>query len=152
MYRHLIGPAIALFNLIPSATPNLLPQVPPLPPSISPTASQQSCLDPDIPYSFAFSSIAYLRYEVSLTSASPQPNTTQLVFELENENTGISTGCALQNVMNGGDWADDSHRWYPCVDRVITVGGTQYPVRTSAHVRWDDWRVTVNQTWVCDTR
>ncbi|TGJ88598.1 hypothetical protein E0Z10_g159 [Xylaria hypoxylon] len=144
------GSAITLFHLTTSATPaniNLLPRTPP--PSVS---LQQSCSDPSGPRSFAFREITYLRYEVSAAVASPQPNTTQLVFELVNESTDISTGCACQNVMSGGDWVDDSHTWYACVDRTITVGGTKYPVKTSALIDWDRWRLTVNQTWVCDER
>ncbi|KAI3328759.1 hypothetical protein F4824DRAFT_390608 [Ustulina deusta] len=153
-----IGSAIALLSLIPSTTPhniNLVPRIPPLPPSLSPSPSPspQPCSDPNAAKSFAFRSIYYLRYEASPSAASsPQPNTTQLVFELDNASTGVSTGCACQNVMSAGAWADDSRTWYACVDRVLTVGGAQHPVKTSALVDWDRWRLTVNQTWACEER
>ncbi|RWA13150.1 hypothetical protein EKO27_g1944 [Xylaria grammica] len=166
MHRYLIRSAIALFHVTTSATPhniNLLPRLPqsspgpspsPPPPPQPPPASpkESSCLDPDVPRSFSFHEIAYLRYEVSPTATPPQPNTTQLVFELVNENTGVSTGCACQNVMSGGAWVDDSRTWYACLDRAIAVGDARYPVKTSALVDWDAWRLTVNQTWVCDER
>lgn len=63
-----------------------------------------------------------------------------------------------------GEWADQGGRiWYACLDRTIEPdfggsnssddeddGEASYPVRTSARVDWDAWRVTVNQTWGCD--
>ncbi|KAI1309212.1 hypothetical protein F5Y03DRAFT_74861 [Xylaria venustula] len=149
MYINFIGAVTALSHL---AEPRSI--------DLTPSSSPSTCPDPNTAKSFAIRQIAYLRYETSPYTASPQPNTTQLVFEVDNEDTGISTGCACQDVMSSdGDWADDSHIWYACVDRTITVtddGGngseTQYPVKTSVRVEWDDWRLTVNQTWTCEER
>ncbi|KAI0505756.1 hypothetical protein F5B22DRAFT_496164 [Xylaria bambusicola] len=120
----------------------------------APNLSPSQCPDPSAPNSFTFSSFAYLRYTTSDNPMppAPQPNTTQLVFVLENASTGVSTGCAIQNMMDGdGNWADDSRVWYQCVDRAVTgADGVQRAVRTRAHVIWDEWRVAVNQTWACD--
>ncbi|KAI0968098.1 hypothetical protein F4678DRAFT_202234 [Xylaria arbuscula] len=145
MHINFIGAVIALSHLAEPRSINL---------------AASACPDPNTAKSFAIRQIAYLRYETSPYTFSPQLNTTQLVFEVDNENTGVSTGCACQNVMSSdGDWADDSHVWYACVDRTITVangggGGdgseTEYPVKTSVRVDWDDWRLTVNQTWRCE--
>ncbi|KAI1131140.1 hypothetical protein F5Y10DRAFT_234321 [Nemania abortiva] len=138
MHIHILSLALALLNLIPSSSTHTIA----LPPS------SQSCPSPS---SFTLRSITYLRYEVSPPFSSPQPNTTQLVFELENGASGVSTGCSVQNVMAAdGQWADDSGIWHACVDRSITIGDRSYPVKTSAHFDWDAWRLSVNQTWACD--
>ncbi|KAI8625912.1 hypothetical protein F5Y19DRAFT_478992 [Xylariaceae sp. FL1651] len=115
-------------------------------PSLSPSSCPEACE----PTTFTLRDISYLRYEVSPYMPESQPNSTELAFELVNEANGISTGCACQNVMSHGQWADDSHHWYACIDRSITVGNQQYSVRTSALVSWDDWQLAINQTWVCD--
>ncbi|KAI0105007.1 hypothetical protein GGR51DRAFT_200965 [Nemania sp. FL0031] len=129
----------------------LLTLVPPASTHAIPLPQPQSCPSHETPQSFTLSSITYLRYEVSPPFSSPQPNTTQLVFELASSGPGISTGCAVQNVMAAdGHWADDSSVWQACVERSITVGGRSYPVKTSAHFDWDAWRLSVNQTWACD--
>lgn len=78
-------------------------------------------------------------------------NTTQLVFEITNTATGISTGCSLQSVPRS-DGAWPSGQATTCLERTIAVDGRDYPVKTSARVDWDAWRLTVNQTWVCQER
>ncbi|KAI0428435.1 hypothetical protein F5Y09DRAFT_286990 [Xylaria sp. FL1042] len=145
MHLHFIGAVMTLWHLIPPASSRNLNLVPPTP---------SSCPDPDTPKAFTLRQITYLRYETSPYTFSPQPNTTQLVFELENETTGVTTGCACQNVMRSdGTWADDSEFWYACVDKTLPVSGVQtVVVKTSAHVDWDDWRLSVNQTWRCEER
>ncbi|KAI1171121.1 hypothetical protein F4777DRAFT_71631 [Nemania sp. FL0916] len=115
------------------------------------------CLEAGTPLSFSLSEFAYLRYEVSASlPPTGAPNTTQLVFALENAVIGVVTGCALQNVMLGdgsGEWVDDSETWYACVDRtVVDPGGSgiEWPVKTSARIDWAEWRLAINQTWGCD--
>ncbi|KAI0811807.1 hypothetical protein GGR55DRAFT_89000 [Xylaria sp. FL0064] len=153
MHIHFIGAVITLSHLIPPASSRNINLIPPIL-SSPPT----SCPDPNTPKSFTLRQITYLRYETSPYTPSPQPNTTQLVFELENEVTGVTTGCACQNVMSfDGTWADDSEYWYACQDESIPIGTdgeggeqTAVVVKTSARVDWDGWRIAVNQTWECD--
>ncbi|KAK5626533.1 hypothetical protein RRF57_002248 [Xylaria bambusicola] len=155
IYSELLSLSFSLLLVLTTAIPHHLT---PLSPSTqaSHLASSQ-CPDPSTPNTFSFTSFAYLRYTASPNPMlpylpPPQPNTTQLVFILENVNTGVTTGCAIQNMMDShGNWADDSRVWYQCVDRTMTgPDGVQRPVKTRAHVVWDEWRVTVNQTWACD--
>ncbi|KAI1276987.1 hypothetical protein F5Y07DRAFT_118994 [Xylaria sp. FL0933] len=171
MHIHFIGAVMTLWHLISQAETrniNLIPSIPSLPLS-SRSQSPSSCPDPSTPKSFTLRQITYLRYETSPYMPSPQPNTTQLVFELENEVTGVTTGCACQNVMSAdGSWADDSGYWYACQDGSIPISiptsttdgegsgdsrGEQTAavvVKTSARIDWDEWRIAVNQTWECD--
>ncbi|KAJ2977949.1 hypothetical protein NUW58_g7651 [Xylaria curta] len=60
----------------------------------------------------------------------------------------------FQDIMSGGHWAGDDAAWHSCscVERAIAVGGKTYPVKTSARVSWGQWRLAVNQAWVCDER
>ncbi|KAI8947587.1 hypothetical protein F4801DRAFT_497296 [Xylaria longipes] len=109
----------------------------------------QSCPPPSSPKSFSLREITYLRYEASQYTSPTPLNTTQLAFEITNTATEISTGCALQTVMAQGDWVNDSEYWYTCLERTLTVDDREYPVTTSARLDWDQWRLTVNQTWVC---
>ncbi|KAI1407720.1 hypothetical protein F5Y13DRAFT_195068 [Hypoxylon sp. FL1857] len=78
------------------------------------------------------------------------PNSTQLAFEVINNANGVSTGCSAQNVEVGGRWGDDSRYWYKCVGRSLEVDGNEYPLSTSLHVIWDEWKLSVNQSWECD--
>ncbi|KAI1369729.1 hypothetical protein F5Y08DRAFT_334084 [Xylaria arbuscula] len=159
MHQTLTYTLLILTSLFPQFTPakphNLLtPYIPPPPQQQHQHQHQQEdqpCSDPNSPKSFSFHGITYLQHTTSPYQFSPQPNSTQLAFELVNENTGVSTGCACQIVMDrDGDWAgNDGEIQYACVDRTITVGDAQYPVKTSARVFWDDWLISVNQTWSC---
>ncbi|KAI1758464.1 hypothetical protein F4782DRAFT_27305 [Xylaria castorea] len=168
MHRQIVSAAIALIHLLlPTSQAHVLPPLSPSPPSSPPQSQSQSqsqpfstqtqtqtCPSPTGPKSFfSLSEITYLRYEVAQNAPTAPPNTTQLVFEITNTATGISTGCALQTIMGpGGDWIDDDDEetWYTCLERTITVDDKEYPVTTSARFDWDEWRLTVNQTWVCD--
>ncbi|KAI0168925.1 hypothetical protein GGR52DRAFT_592712 [Hypoxylon sp. FL1284] len=106
-----------------------------------------SCADTSAPSTFSLKDVIYVK---QLTwHFSTLPNTTQMAFEVVNDANGVSTGCSLQNVEVDGRWADDSDYWYGCLDRSLTVDAREYPVRTSARIVWDEWRLTVNQTWDC---
>ncbi|KAI0450246.1 hypothetical protein F5B21DRAFT_491749 [Xylaria acuta] len=160
----LLPPAQTHIIRSPSSTPSPSPPQPqPLLPLPLPLPlSAQTCPSRTTPKSFSLSGITYLRYETSQYTSPAPPNTTQLVFEITNPATGISTGCALQTVMSpSGDWIDDDESWwYTCLERTITIddddddddGKKKYPVRTSARFDWDEWRLAVNQTWVCEER
>jgi hypothetical protein len=156
---HLITPAAthAIINL--RLPPPSSPSPSPSPQSTQSQPSQpppQQCHDtnPNSPHSFTLRQIAYLQYETSPYTPTPQPNTTQLVFEVVNaiDDVPVSTGCACQNV----NWADDSDHWYACLDREVGGRGggePKYPVKTSVLVEdWEDWRVRIIQTWACDER
>ncbi|TRX91651.1 hypothetical protein FHL15_007433 [Xylaria flabelliformis] len=154
MHRQIASAAIALVHLIlpraqthvlPSPSSPLQPDTQPPPPPPPPLLSTQTC--PTSPKSFSLSEITYLRYEVSQNVPTAPPNTTQLVFEITNTATEISTGCALQTIMSpSGDWIEDDAIWYTCLERTIVVDDKEYPVRTSARLDWDEWRLAVNQT------
>ncbi|XXG96250.1 hypothetical protein Hte_002531 [Hypoxylon texense] len=106
-----------------------------------------SCADTYTPTTFTVRGVAYVK---SLTwHFTTTPNSTQLAFEVVNAANGISTGCSLQNVEINGQWGDDTKYWYSCADRSLAIDENEYPVRTSAHIIWDDWKLTVNQTWDC---
>ncbi|KAI1743008.1 hypothetical protein F4680DRAFT_390073 [Xylaria scruposa] len=154
MHRQIVSAAIALIHLQIAQT-HVIPSPPPSSPlqsdSQPPVFSTQTC--PTSPKSFSLSEITYLRYEVSANTPTAPPNTTQLVFEITNLATAISTGCALQIVMSpSGDWLEDDAAWHACLERTIRVDDKDYPVRTSARLDWDEWRLAVNQTWVCEER
>ncbi|KAI0405163.1 hypothetical protein F4802DRAFT_204182 [Xylaria palmicola] len=170
MHRHIVASVLALLLITPVQphAVGLLPRIPPpqsqsqsqqapassssSPSPSSPSASpSQQCPALDAPRSFALREITYLHYEVTPDAASPQPGTTQLVFEVTNRATGVSTGCACQTVVATTTAATTQ---CSCVDRTITggAGGDAYPVTTRARVDWDRWRLAVNQTWSCDGR
>ncbi|KAI0856968.1 hypothetical protein F4860DRAFT_386741 [Xylaria cubensis] len=152
MHNQIVAAAVTLIHLLPRAQTHVLPSPSsPLRPDTQPPppSSTQTC--PTDPKSFSLSEITYLRYEVSPNVPTAQLNTTQLVFEITNLATEISTGCALQTIMSpSGDWLEDDATWYTCLERTITVNDKEYPVRTSARLDWDEWRLAVNQTWVCE--
>ncbi|KAL7621795.1 hypothetical protein AAE478_007294 [Parahypoxylon ruwenzoriense] len=109
------------------------------------------CADLSAPTAFSIKGLSYLKYEVYPSTGPTQPNSTQLAFVIVNQANGIPAGCSLQNVMVSGHYGDDSNYWYPCQDRILTTDdGHEYPIKTSAHVIWDAWKLTVNQTWTCD--
>ncbi|OTA85559.1 hypothetical protein M434DRAFT_163249 [Hypoxylon sp. CO27-5] len=117
----------------------------------SPKRAQQltSCADLFQPTTFSLKDITYLKVEEYPTMATV-PNSTQLAFEVVNNANGVSTGCSAQNVEIGGRWGDDSKYWYKCIDRSLEVDGNEYPLNTSLHVVWDEWKLSVNQSWECD--
>lgn len=106
-----------------------------------------SCADTYTPTTFTLKGVAYVK--LLTWHFTTVPNTTQLAFEVVNAANDISTGCSLQNVEINGQWGDDTKYWYSCADRSLTIDEEEYPVRTSAHIVWDDWNLTVNQTWDC---
>ncbi|OTA52753.1 hypothetical protein K449DRAFT_427072 [Hypoxylon sp. EC38] len=108
-----------------------------------------SCADLSRPTTFSLKDITYLKVEEYPTMATV-PNSTQLALEVVNNANGVSTGCSAQNVEIGGRWGDDSKYWYKCVDRSLEVDGNEYPLSTSLHVVWDEWKLSVNQSWECD--
>lgn len=113
------------------------------------TMAQQfsSCADTSTPTTFSVKGATYVK--VLTWHFTTTPNSTQLAFEVVNAANGISIPCSLQNVEINGQWGDDSNYWYSCSDRSLTVDEKEYPVRTNAHIIWDDWKLTVNQTWDC---
>ncbi|KAI1370621.1 hypothetical protein F4677DRAFT_348997 [Hypoxylon crocopeplum] len=111
-----------------------------------------SCADISAPTTFSLKQVSYLKFETYPGAYDEPPNSTQLAFEVVNQANGVSTGCSLQVVGWGGNWGDDSKVWHECIDRSLEVGGKEYPVKTSAHFVWDDWVLTVNQTWACDDK
>ncbi|KAI6084178.1 hypothetical protein F4821DRAFT_262223 [Hypoxylon rubiginosum] len=106
-----------------------------------------SCADTSTPTTFSVKGATYVK--VLTWHFTTTPNSTQLAFEVVNAANGISIPCSLQNVEINGQWGDDSNYWYSCSDRSLTVDEKEYPVRTNAHIIWDDWKLTVNQTWDC---
>ncbi|KAI0201681.1 hypothetical protein F4808DRAFT_459805 [Astrocystis sublimbata] len=142
---------LTLAHLLGPAQPHVLPS------SFSPSSQLQTCPSRTSPQSFSLRDITYLHYETAPNTPTPQPNTTQLVFEVTNSHTGISTGCALQIVprpekgddVETGDDDDEEQDWFTCLERT-TSDEKSYPVKTSAHVDWDVWRLSVKQTWVCE--
>ncbi|KAI3324448.1 hypothetical protein HD806DRAFT_534750 [Xylariaceae sp. AK1471] len=143
MQIQILSSIIALGHLITPAASHAI--------NLAPPPSHE--IDLDTPPSFTLRQIAYLQYETSPYTPTSQPNTTQLVFEVLNsiDDIPVSTGCACQNV----NWADDSNHWYSCLDREIVgeEGSKEYSVKTSVLVEnWEDWRVKINQTWVCEER
>ncbi|KAI1134233.1 hypothetical protein F5Y05DRAFT_240442 [Hypoxylon sp. FL0543] len=109
-----------------------------------------SCADLSQPTTFSLKDITYLKIEQYPTMATV-PNSTEIAFEVVNNANGVSTGCSAQNVEIGGRWGDDSNYWYKCVDRSLEVDGNQYPLSTSLHIVWDQWKLSVNQSWECDS-
>ncbi|KAI2470177.1 hypothetical protein F4781DRAFT_430595 [Annulohypoxylon bovei var. microspora] len=107
-----------------------------------------SCDDLSTPTTFSLTQISYVKIE-QYPSMATVPNSTQLVFEVVNNANGVSTGCSPQNVEVGGQWGDDSNYWYKCVDRSLEVNGNEFPLSTSVHIIWDQWNLSVNQSWNC---
>lgn len=114
---------------------------------LSPAAA--SCADTSTPTTFSVKGVAYVKYETYPGSYDTPPNSTQLAFEVVNAANGVSTGCSLQNAEFQGQWPDDSTVWRSCIDRTLSVDGQDYPVKTSALFLWEEWKLTVNQTWDC---
>ncbi|OTB09414.1 hypothetical protein M426DRAFT_79117 [Hypoxylon sp. CI-4A] len=108
-----------------------------------------SCTDISTPTTFSLGDISYVRVETAPNFAIT-PNSTQLVFEITNNANGVLTGCSLINVQIDGQWGDDSNYWFDCMDKNLEVDGNEYPLQTNAHIIWEDWKVSVNQSWVCD--
>ncbi|KAI0887709.1 uncharacterized protein GGS22DRAFT_88243 [Annulohypoxylon maeteangense] len=107
-----------------------------------------SCADISTPTTFSLSQISYIKIEQYPTMATV-PNSTQLVFEVVNNANSISTGCSPQNVEVNGQWGNDSNYWYKCIDRNLEVNGDEVTLSTSAHVVWEQWQLSVNQSWSC---
>ncbi|KAI1102706.1 hypothetical protein F4804DRAFT_255232 [Jackrogersella minutella] len=107
-----------------------------------------SCVDLSKPTTFSLKQISYVKIE-QYPSMATVPNSTQLAFEVVNNANGISTGCSPQNVEVGGQWGDDSNYWYKCIDRSLVVSGDEHALSTSAHIIWDEWKLSVNQSWDC---
>ncbi|KAI1211150.1 uncharacterized protein F4807DRAFT_458722 [Annulohypoxylon truncatum] len=114
----------------------------------SETEQISSCDDIAAPTTFSLSQISYIKIEQYPTMATV-PNSTQLVFTVVNNANGVSTGCSPQNVEVNGQWGDDSNYWYKCVDQSLEVNGDEVPLSTSAHIIWDQWQLSVNQSWSC---
>ncbi|KAI1446498.1 hypothetical protein F5Y02DRAFT_416784 [Annulohypoxylon stygium] len=111
-------------------------------------AQVSSCADIAAPSTFSLSQISYKKIE-QYPSMATVPNSTQLVFTVLNNANGVSTGCSPQNVEVNGQWGDDSNYWYKCTDRSLEVNGDNVSVSTSAHIIWDNWQLSVNQSWSC---
>ncbi|KAI0466511.1 hypothetical protein F4859DRAFT_518969 [Xylaria cf. heliscus] len=150
MHRETItSTIITLIQLLAPAQSHVLSPSSSSSPSPSPSPSPQTCPTNSTPLTFTLTSITYQHLETSPNTPTAAPNTTQLVFELSNPTTGISTGCALQSVPRS-DGAWPSGETTTCLERSITVDGKSYPVATTARVDWDAWWLAVNQTWVCE--
>ncbi|KAI0026257.1 hypothetical protein F4780DRAFT_719148 [Xylariomycetidae sp. FL0641] len=121
-------------------------------PQYARNGTQAACAGTLEPTTFFLRDITYIRYEASPYTGESPPNGTTLAFEVVNKANGISTGCAVQNVMSQGQWKDDSVTWQSCLDRPLTIGGSQFTVKTSAQFSWNTWQLTINQTWNCDER
>ncbi|KAI1451467.1 hypothetical protein F4805DRAFT_96594 [Annulohypoxylon moriforme] len=117
-------------------------------PSSKKTERASSCADISTPTTFSLSQISYIKIEQYPTMATV-PNSTQLVFDVINNANGVSTGCSPQNVEVNGQWGNDSNYWYKCVDRSLEVNGDEVPLSTSVHIIWDQWQLSVNQSWIC---
>ncbi|KAI2607896.1 hypothetical protein GGR54DRAFT_395192 [Hypoxylon sp. NC1633] len=109
-----------------------------------------ACADISAPTTFSLKSIQYVKYVTYPGAYDVPPNSTQLAFDVINQANEVSTNCFLENVGFGNTWGDDSNYWYGCTDQSLDVGGEEYPVRTNAHIVWNEWRLVVNQTWACD--
>ncbi|KAI1387129.1 uncharacterized protein F4822DRAFT_274653 [Hypoxylon trugodes] len=115
---------------------------------INKRSAQESCAEISKPSTFTISNTQYIKVE-GRDPIDPMLNSTTIAFEVVNNANGVTVGCSRINVMHDGKYPDDSKYWSDCQDLSLEVDGTSYPLTTNANFLWNEWKLSVNQSWNC---